>query len=310
MSEFDLKMAKKEISLGFVFTNFNKSALTLQAVESIYLESKATSVCEFVIVIVDNLSRPNELQILKNGLDQYEKAILIQNQDNLGYFAGLNEGIKYLRDNVIKLDIIIIGNNDLVFPKEFFLRLDLDQINNLNKSVLCPNLISLDGENQNPHVLKRISRFRELVWDLYFSNYYVGCLISFLANKFRRWLSRKDFKKSDTSGDIYQGYGACYILTSKFFANFETLWSPGFLMGEEFYLAMQLEEIGESMYYISNLKVFHHDHASTSELPNIDLWNFARDAHSIYRKFYNPYKLDMRTDQTMSNFLQASEKDE
>ena len=126
----------------------------------------------------------------------------------------------------------------------------------------------------------------------------------------RRWLSRQDFKESDISGDIYQGYGACYILTKKFFANFDTLWSPGFLMGEEFYLAMQLEEIDETMYYISNLKILHHDHASVSELPNVKLWNYARDAHSIYRKFYNPYKSNMRTAQTMKKYLKVSEKHE
>ena len=88
---------------------------------------------------------------------------------------------------------------------------------------------------------------------------------------------------SDKSGDIYQGYGACYILTKKFFRSYDSLWSPGFLMGEEFYLAVQLEEIGEKMYYMHDLKVLHHDHASVSNLPSITLWGFAREAHSIYR---------------------------
>jgi hypothetical protein len=188
---------------------------------------------------------------------------------------------------------MVIGNNDLVFPPDFVAALDRQAALCERYPVICPDLLTLDGVHQNPHVLEGVSRAREIVWDLYFSNYHLAVLIRKAAALTRRLTERKDYLGHRQGGPIYMGYGACYILTPRFFEEIGTLWCPTFLMGEEFYLAKQLEARGHRFYYEPSILVQHHDHATVSKLPSRQLWQYTRDYHKVYRKFIDPYRLQM-----------------
>src|ERR1700676_135036 len=102
--------------------------------------------------------------------------------------------------------------------------------------VICPDIVTLDGIHQNPHVIERISRIRELVYDIYYSYYYVALLIRRLASLTARFTDRTDETEWSVRRLIYQGHGACYVLGPAFFRNCAELWAPTFLMGEEFFL--------------------------------------------------------------------------
>ena len=138
------------------------------------------------------------------------------------------------------------------------------------------------------------SRLREILWDIYYSNYLFAWTLKKLSN-FISYLYPK-YKDCDYKykGYIYQGYGACYVLTKTFFNSFKKLWAPCFLDGEEFHLAMQLEVIDQKMYYWPSLKVLHKDHASTSKIPGKLYWNYSRESFNLYRKFVIPYRYKMR----------------
>lgn len=277
-------------NLGFVFTNFNNTSLTIQAVKSIR-ENAGES--DYNIVVVDNCSSEDEVKLLQEIDGVYNNVHVVYNADNVGYFKGLNIGVNLLREKEEDFDYIVIGNNDLVFSSSFFTKLNnsAEQLNDY--PVISPNIITLDGVHQNPHVIGDISRFREIVWDLYFSSYWLSVLISYVAEKGRRFLERKDYQSSDSPMLISQGYGACYILTKKFFKHFDKLWSPNFLMGEEFFLSKQLESQGFRFYYYPEITVQHHDHATVSLIPSKKLWLYSREYHKVYRKFISPYRLKM-----------------
>ncbi len=51
---------------------------------------------------------------------------LVHSEQNLGYFGGLNFGIKLL--NYKDYDYIIAGNNDLFFSRDFFETLEKKKI--------------------------------------------------------------------------------------------------------------------------------------------------------------------------------------
>jgi GT2 family glycosyltransferase len=285
--------------IGFVFTNYNNSQLSINAVESIL---KNQGDCKCSIVIVDNNSTEEEQKILAESDVVLRNCIIIWNSKNVGYFNGLNVGIDALLELNLTHHAVVIGNNDLLFDSHFFDGLKLRSRKIMQYSVVSPNIVTLDNEHQNPHVKVGISRIREVFYDLYFSSYYISVLILSISSRLRFLFERKDHLAHAQEGPIYSGYGACYILSPRFFEFYKRLWSPGFVMGEEFFLTKQLESQGERMYYLPDIIVHHHDHATVSKLPSRKLWEMTREAHEIYRFFINPYSYRMDPGKTPDDY--------
>ncbi len=173
----------------------------------------------------------------------------------------------------------------------------------VDHSVISPDILTLDNVHQNPHVHSGVSRFREIVWDFYFSNYAASRVISWCARKAGSLAARNDdLSYHAVEGPIAQGYGACYILTPRFFEKYGSLWSPGFLMGEEFYLQRQLQAGSEQAYYSPMIKVHHHDHATMAKVPTRKLWDMTRQYHRIYRFFISPYRVRMDNGKTPADY--------
>jgi len=276
-----------KLRIGFVFTNYNNSNVTRDAVESIY-QHELLKDCP--VIVVDNNSDSENADILRKIIQSFKNVTIITNKENLGYFKGLNVGMRYLRKLIDKIEIVVIGNNDLVFPSTF--------INALQKNanlfeiypVISPNIVTLDGIHQNPHVIYKISKFRELIFDIYFSNFYLANIINFVARVTKSFTDRKDEQQHEFARPIYQGYGACYILTPVFFRNFDDLWAPTFMMGEEFFLSKQLESRNFQIYYEPSIIVNHQHHGTLGKMPERKIWNLKRESHHLYRKYVSVWK--------------------
>jgi GT2 family glycosyltransferase len=267
------------MKIGYVCTNYNNSAYTREAVRSLTKNDGH----QFRIVVVDNHSDENNVEALKELAKEFQEVELILNQENAGYFRGLNLGIRRLRESQRDINLMVIGNNDLVFPADFADAL-LRNLPLFEKyAVVSPDIVTLDGIHQNPQVIRGISKFREFMYDLYHTNYYLAVAIRKIAWVTRRFTDRPDESNYDTAQEIRQGHGACYILGPVFFRHFEELWSPIFLMREEYFLAKQLRERGLSFYYEPSIKVQHCWHAATGKFPARQAWEFERDSHKIRR---------------------------
>jgi GT2 family glycosyltransferase len=240
-------------------------------------------------VVVDNNSDRENVDALRNLAIEFQQVELILNKDNLGYFRGLNAGIKHLRSTQPEIDIMVVGNNDLVFPADFADSL-VRNLSALEKyPVVSPDIITLDGVHQNPHVINGISKFRELIYDLYYWDYYLAIAIRQLAKLTSKFTSRPDSTRHHVAQEIYIGLGACYVLGPVFFHHFEELWAPTFLMHEEFFLSKQLNEKGLRIYYEPSIKVLHHFQVSTSSLGDKKAWEIARDAHKVRRQYLKTF---------------------
>jgi hypothetical protein len=271
-----------EMKIGFVFTNYNNSKFSWEAVSSIALNE---FVSESKVIIVDNCSEDKEIDLLHKIALDYPNVHIIYNKENLGYFKGLNTGIQYLRKVHKDISHIVIGNNDLIFPDKFIKSIIENEVVFDKFPVISPDLITLDGKHQNPHVIHKISWFRELVYDFYYSSYLLAWLITLLTQKTKSITDRNDEAKFRVAQTIWQGYGACYILGPLFFKYFEELWAPTFLMGEEFFLSRQIENENMKVYYDPKFVVIHQEHASMSKIPRKTIWEFSRKSHRIYRKY-------------------------
>jgi len=270
------------MKLGYVCTNYNNSAVTIEAMDSL----RATPGHDYFCVVVDNASRPDEQAKIAAYCAQYDNCDVVQSIENLGYFNGLNLGLDHIRTQYPDVEWMLIGNNDLEFGAGFADRLNALRPTYVEYCVISPDIVTLDGDHQNPHVVVGISPLREIMYDLYYSNFHLGGAILKMVS----WLPRESTERGDeanwkTAQEIYQGHGSCYILTPKFFRTLKRFWAPTFLYYEEYFLSHQLAQIGEKVLYHPGLVVRHKCHASFSKLPRRKVWDYSRDAHRIYRKY-------------------------
>ena len=266
--------------LDFVFTNFNNSKYTKDAIESIQVFNKG----QIRIIVVDNNSETDDVQALKVLEQTHKNVNVIYNEKNVGYFKGLNIGLKYLRKNYNTFDFVVIGNNDLLFPLDFYDSILKKRILFDKYPIISPSITTLDGVNQNPHVIKEISKLREFVLDVYHTNYFLSKLILWTAKNTHFLTGRRDQEQHPVAQEIYRGYGACYILGNLFFKNFKNLWAPTFLLYEEYFLSKQLSDKNFKIFYEPSINVIHLMHATTKMLVGKVKWQFSREAHKEYRK--------------------------
>jgi len=237
-----------------------------------------------MIVIVDNNSDLDNIKRLQTLESKQGNVSVIFSEKNLGYFRGLNAGINYLK-NKFDFELCIIGNNDLIFPIDFISNLIRNKSLFEKFPVISPNIITMDGIHQNPHVIREISKIRELFYDLFYTNYVLAKIIKVAARLTKFLTDRSDEKEHEISRPIYQGYGACYILTQVFFYHFNELWAPTFLMGEEFFLSKQLESRHYQFYYEPSIVVKHFCHATVNKMPGKSLWRMGKESHKLYRQY-------------------------
>ena len=269
------------IAFGFVCVNYNSSAFTRIAVESLSTHRDRP----IPIIVVDNHSNDDDISKVRRIASDFRNVTLVLSENNVGYFRGLNLGIQRIRADMPELTHIVVGNNDLLFPPDFDRSLVRKRLSIADHAVVSPDIVTLDGVHQNPHVIEKISRIREFIYDLYYSNYYVARAISRVAKATRAFTDRLDEERWEVGGPIYQGHGACYILGPRFFELFDELWAPSFLMGEEFFLSWQLNRKGLRVYYEPGIRVVHQCHSSVGRLSSERMWEISRDAHRIYRKY-------------------------
>jgi GT2 family glycosyltransferase len=235
------------------------------------------------VVVVDNSDKSE----FRDGLKREMLAIALPTGfsvalvevDNSGYFSGINSGLGSL--NVEDYDFIVVGNNDLEFSDDFFNLLG-DYQPAPSALVIAPNIVNLDGVNENPRAIKGVSAGRKLALRLYYQSYWVARLMTMIHVQ----LNGKRVKLRDQSARfIHLSMGACYILTREFLQKSPTLDSKVFLFGEEVVLAEQLRRLGGRLFYEPSLVVKHCEHTSVGELGGKAYYRIQQRSFAIIRKF-------------------------
>jgi GT2 family glycosyltransferase len=147
---------------------------------------------------------------------------------------------------------------------------------------VCPDVITADGIHQNPHILKRISRFRRFQFDVYFSHYYISRLLILILRIIRP--VRTSPSQPLEGCELHMGVGACYVLTSEFFKHFKQLNYPFFLCGEEAYIADQIHSVGGVLWFDPDLRVHHAESAALSQVPKRTVYEYSRKGYPDYRR--------------------------
>lgn len=274
------------IAVGYVCTNYDNARFTRAAIASLHADATRD---DARVVVVDNHSSPRDVAELRAIAAEFPRVELVLHPVNVGYFRGLNLGIRRMRERFPEAEVLVVGNNDLEFPAGFVATVQRERALFAERAVVAPDLVTPDGVHQNPHVLHPIGRLRRLVWDLYFVHYWAAVAVRAAARLTRRFTVREENAEGSmlhrTAGPVEQGYGACYLLGPAFFRHFSGFYAPTFLMQEEYFLFEQLGTIGELTWYDPRFVVHHVGHATTGAMPGRRHWALSRDAHRTYKDF-------------------------
>jgi GT2 family glycosyltransferase len=146
------------VKLGYTCTNFSNRHFTVDAARS--LVASAGGGHKLHIVVVDNQSAPQRIETLHQLASEYAAVDLLLNDQNVGHFLGLNCGIRRMRVCYHDVKHLVIGNNDLLFMVDFCAAVERKLTVLHQHAVLSLDIVTLDGEHQNPHVISSISKTR------------------------------------------------------------------------------------------------------------------------------------------------------
>lgn len=266
----------------FIAVNYNGSDYSLKYVESVNGLARSEN-DNISIILVDNESQLSDYEKLQEGCKNIANVTLIRSETNLGYFGGLNLGIKAVPKAPDTL--LIVGNNDLTFDRGFILNLKKIEITS-EVFALAPNIITMEGRQQNPHVVEKYSQKEKIKTRLYYSNYYIGQMLH-LANHFIKRFSRTDVPSKNNYGQmkIKAGIGACYVLTHNFTDKFDLLDASVFMWGEEAVFAHQVESGGGIILYDPTIIIYHHESASVKTIESKRRYFMVKESYKIYRKY-------------------------
>ncbi len=272
--------------IAFICVNYKNAKFTSEWVESIINCAEYDSA--FVdIIIIDNNSGELETHLLKEINDKYIQIRILFSGKNVGYFGGLNIGIKNL-ETLSQYKYVIIGNNDITFAKNFISLLKNEQHED-NVYIIAPSVVTDEGRMQNPHIVDRVDPFEIFKTKLYFSNYYLGQLIKVVYRPLKglqKILKKKSNKQPYLERMVIKrGIGACYILTKEFLKFCRYLDDRVFLWGEEALLSHQVEENGGVTLYDPAFQVNHHESVSVSLIEKKQKYFMVRKSYRIYKDY-------------------------
>jgi len=272
------------MNVVFIHVNYNNTSKTIDCVSSIFENSIEDVV--FKIIIIDNNSRNQEKQQLKNWYNNQNKKVVTIHflDDNIGYFPALNYGLIHYQ-NIIDVDYVIIGNNDLLFENIFLTKLSKKKYDK-SVFVIAPNIVNEDNNHQNPQIVYKYKIHQLIFLDLYFTNYFLAKMLEYLSHIFRFRGSQTSRAGHDKSQFISIGYGACYILTKEYLNRIKTLPDYLFLMNEENALSDVVFKNNGRIYYDSELVVHHMEHSSVGLVIKKHIYKIAQKSYKISKKHF------------------------
>lgn len=272
------------MKIDFISVHYNNPRIIEKFFSSI-LNQDLLNEFDIKIYMVDNASEKNNKKNLKKIIKSYSYKLnitLLESNENLGYFPGMNRGLS--QSNYRQTPFKIICNNDIEFRKDF-----LSVLRNHTFEKRCfaiyPDVISPDGSHHNPRVINSVSIFRKFSYRIYFMNYF----LAFFINLFFGLLSNRKESKNrfgyEKESKIHLGVGACIILSDSFLSRIEKLDDRVFLWGEEVLLSHQIRQEGGYQYYFPNLKIFHEEHSTVSGLSSKKKYDLMQASYRIYKNY-------------------------
>ena len=225
--------------IAIIILNYNSSADCRKCIGNL----KAQQGVEQEIVVVDNCSREDERKAAEQ-LCKEQGCTFIANNENRGYNAGNNVGLRYAAEK--GYEFALIANPDMEFPQTDYLATLLAKMQEDEDIVVCgSDIVGADGIHQSP-------MGKEGNWQGSF-----GWVKDIFGNKNKKNDAYKFIDNHKESHYCHKVSGCCFMIRTAFLKEINFFDEKVFLYCEEAILSRQVELAGKKMYYLATAQAVH-----------------------------------------------------
>jgi GT2 family glycosyltransferase len=252
-----------------VILNWNGWKDTIDCVNSL-LES---SHLNHRIVIVDNKSTNDSISRIEVAFSQNEKVLLIQNDQNMGFAAGNNVGIRHAVE--ARAEYIFVLNNDTIVEKDC-IRLLVDQaLEHAECGLFGPKIYDFGTTHYRQWAVKK----RLNIWSI------LGALSPFRRLIYHSNIFRSFFHVEDCCSNVYAVPGSAMFFRAEIVKLIGFFDEYTFLYWEEFIIAEKLRRIRSGTRVVVNAKIWHRESASISKIGSRKFIENVRSERYFFRHY-------------------------
>lgn len=246
---------------------------------------------EAEVLVVDNTMRESSEEFFRQLRAADPGVRPLKSARNLGYFGGARLGWEDWRRGSRALpDWVVVSNVDVAFsPDEFFPRL-LDSDYPKDVAVVAPSIVSRARRGDwNPKISTRPTAERMRFYTRLYRNHWLfnayeqAAGLKYALQGIGR---RGPARPSSETTSIYAPHGACLPFTRAYFERGGTLDYPGFLFGEEIFVAETARQLGLRILYDSRLRMTSRDHVSTGRFRSRQMTRYMYESAVLLNERY------------------------
>ncbi len=255
------------VKIGAVVLNYNCSHETERCISFLKHQIKI----KLEIIVVDNNSLSDDLEKVRN-ICKSEDILLLVNEENKGYAAGNNVGLKYA--DLLGCDFVLIINPDVELRDgEYLSKAVLKMKEDATIAALGSDIVNAVGQHQNP--MRELKCIEELLWPL-------ELLINKLRGKLPYTLDHTQ------SRYCHKLSGCCILIRLDFLKEIGFLDENTFLYCEEPIFAKQVQNSGRKMFYSAEITAWHM-HFSAAKGDPLKRLNLFYQSRRYYLNKYSGY---------------------
>ena len=227
------------MKLAIIILNYNSSADCGKCVAFL----KKQQGIETEIIIVDNCSREDDRKAVETLCNE-QGCTFIANNENRGYNAGNNVGLRYAAEK--GYEFAMIANPDMEFPETDYLVTLLAKMQEDKEIVICgSDIIGADGIHQSP-------MGKDGNWRSSF-----GWIKDIIGRKDKKNDAYDFIDNHKESHYCHKVSGCCFMIKISFLEEIKFFDEKVFLYCEEAILSRQVEMAGKKMYYLATAQAIH-----------------------------------------------------
>ncbi|MFC1915839.1 glycosyltransferase family 2 protein [Chloroflexota bacterium] len=249
-----------------IILNWNGLKDTIECLESI----KRTTYANYEVVVVDNGSRGNDAQVLKEKFGNW--AHIIENDKNYGFCGGNNIAIRYALDN-LSSDYLMLLNNDTIVDPELISELvkvaEVDPV----IGIVGPRMYYYDDPDRWHSVLgKKADHWKERA----------ARAMRAVMVKIRR--VQADRQQPDLPREVDWVIGTCFLISGKGVEDIGLLDENFFCYMEEIDYCTRARKAGYKIVYIPEAKFWHKFKRSSKKVTGFSCYYAVRNRFRLMRK--------------------------
>lgn len=224
---------------------------------------------EMEIVVVDNCSPKEGEQDYIKQLCKEQGCTFIQTNENRGYNAGNNIGLRYAAEKGYRY--ALIANPDMEFPQKNYLKLMVAAMEKDDDVAVCgSNILSASGERENPWSFSSM-------WEEFPGIVYTKKMLG---------KERTPLHSKNCYCDIL--HGCCIMVNLQIISQCGYFDENIFLYCEEAILGRQIKKYGKRMYYLHDATALH-QHIESSKGCFRKRYKLFWQSRRYYLKYYSGY---------------------